>query len=334
MPGLKTIYGRDGIPITDVRAAVVRSSLLNSVGEAIFYIATSSTKCKREVLEFGNFLLVQHDSLPDWVGIIDTPRPWHHGYVEVHAFEPEYILQYRPVPLNSTISGTPGDKFTQLLAIANGQEDTLIRTGDVFIGGVSSVETISDTVFSQIRTLQRASGHDWVCTPNVDALGKLTVKMDWLEKAGVETDLEFSQGHNILHGDAPLEESGEIVNSIEAVSDGEVSVSVIYNDSESVAKNGLRRIRKSYSGITEASALLAAAKQDVDDSKEADVSTPLTVVDVGQTFANIRIGNVAKYRYSNVGFDGDILGQSRSVRIEGWRFDESVGTCELFSGAV
>jgi len=65
MPGLKTIYTRDGTPIADVKASAVRSSLLNSYGEAVFYIATTSIKCRKEIMNYGNYIVIQHDSLPD-----------------------------------------------------------------------------------------------------------------------------------------------------------------------------------------------------------------------------------------------------------------------------
>lgn len=336
MPGLKTIYSRDGTPITDVKASVVRSSLLNDIGEAIFYVATSSIKCRREVLEYGNYLYIQHDSLADWVGIIDTPRPWHHGYVEVHAFEVPYILQYRLTPLNSSLEGSPGEKFAKLLAIANGREDTLIRAGTVFTGGVSSQEIVSGSVYEHIKSIRQKANHDWICTPNIDAQGRLTIVMDWLEKAGVLTDLELSQGHNILYGDTPLEESGELINVVEAISDiqGGSPIFAVYQDDVMRQTIGLREMRATFSGITESAALSSNAKQMVDMKKLSDIATPLTAVNVGSTFLNIRNGNVASYKYTDVGFDGDGLGMSQFVKLMGYRFNESDGTCELFTGKV
>lgn len=334
MPGLKTIFSKDGTPITDIKASVIRSSLLGDIGEAVFFVDTSSVKCRREVLENGNILFIEHDSLPNWVGVIDTPRTWHHGYVEVHAFEMPYILQYRTTPLNGSITGTPGEKFVELLAIANSQEDTLIRAGNVFVGGVSFPEIVSDSVYSHIKSVKDASGNDWICTPNIDIQGKLTIVMDWFEKAGVTTDLELAQGYNILYGDTPLEESGEIVNSVLALSDAEKDLNVIYTDEDSRRTTGLRQIRMSFAGILDSDNLRAAAKQYVDENKYPKIATPLTVVNVGSSFSNIRNGNIAKYKYSDVGFDGDGLGQSQLIRIDGWRFDESLGTCEIFNRKV
>jgi len=331
MPGLKTIYSRDGTPITDIRATVVRSSLLNDFGEGVFNVATSSIKCRREVLEYGNFIVAQNDALDDWVGIIDTPRSWKAGFVEVHCFEVPYILQYRFAPLNTSLVGTPGVRFGNLLNYANQKEDTLIRPGIVTYEGTSITEVITDSVYSQLKKMQSENNHDWTCTPVITS-GKLNIIMNWLEKAGGLTDLELSQGHNVLYGDAPLEESGELINAIEALPDSQDGGQAYYYQEETAY--GLREARKTYSGYSDTTALFSAAKEDILKSREPAFATPLTVINVGNTFANIKLGNIVSYKYTNVGFDASGLGMSKFVRIEGFRFDENLETCELFTGKV
>jgi hypothetical protein len=331
MPGLKTIYARDGTPITDVRAAVVRSSLLNDIGEAVFRIDTRSSKCRRDVLEFGNYIYIQHDSLPDWVGIIDTPRTWSNGFVEVHAFEVPYILQYRLSPLNITISGAPGSKISQLLNFANAQEDTLIREGTIDQSGANTDEIINDSIYSHIKKIRENSNYESLFTPRVDDFGKLTIIMDWLPRVGVETDLEFAQGHNILYGDTPLEESGELINYVEGLSD-ELDTGVLSAVYKEETPYGLRAVRTVFSEVVDISTLTANANSMVQNKKEPDFSTALTAVNISNTFSNIRLGNIAKYKYTNVGFSDSALGMTRRVRIMGYRFDEAAGTCELFTG--
>lgn len=337
MGGLKTVYSRDGIPIADIRAAVIRSSLLNDIGEAIFNVPTRSTKCRRELLEFGNYLLVQHDEMPDWVGIIDTPRVWQNGQVEVHAYEVPFILKYRSMPPNSVVTGTPGEVFQQILGFANNEEMTLLRTGTLFLGGVPAPETLVDDAFSHIKGLSENYRHDWVCTPVVDTSGMLTVQMDWMDTAGIVTDLELAQGHNILYGDSPLEENGEILNKIQSMSNqqGENPMSVIEIHDESRNRFGLRSVKKEYiTNQSDGGALSSFALAALDRQHVPDIATPLTVVNRGSAFKSIRVGNIVKYRYTNVGFDGDGLGWSDYVRILGYRFDEAMRTVELQTGKV
>ena len=331
MPGRKTIYNHQGIPLTDIRAAVVRSWLLNTIGEAIFYLPVSGSKCRREFLEFGNFIVVEHDSLPDWVGMIDTPRIWHNGYVEVHAFDPAFLLQYRFPPLNSIMSGTPAQRAGQLLDWANGQYDTRIRMGYQAGEGVAVEETVSESIYTHLKRLSENNGHDWICSPSYDENGNLMVILDWYARAGIDTGFELTQGKNIIYGDAPLEESGELISYEEAISDPQEDgfATATYGEA---APYGLRAVRNLYSGQPDAGTLLSYATQTVQKQKTPAVSTPLTVVDTGSTFSHLRLGNVLQYKYTNVGFDISGLGAQDTVRINGLRYDEITGMCELFTG--
>ena len=334
MAGLKTIFSRNGTPLTDFRASASRSSLLNNIGEAVFSIATNSVKCKREYLEYGNYVLFRHGALGDWVGVIDTPRIWRNGYVEVHAYEVPFLLQYRIPPLNDVVDGSPGDRFEQLLRIANEQADTLLRPRSVAKTGAVTSEKVSESIYTHMRKISEANNYDWVCSPIIDGNGLLTVAIDWLERAGLVTDLELTQGKNILYGDTPLEESGELVSYAEAVSDPQNEDGSLSSSYSVDTGYGFRAVRTVYSGAQELAALDSYAKEVVQKNSSPSLSTPLTVVDFGSTFENIRLGNVVKYRYSNVGFTEAGLGTTNYLRVMGFRFDERLGTLELFTGKV
>jgi hypothetical protein len=201
-------------------------------------------------------------------------------------------------------------------------------------------------VYEHLKKIREANNHDWICTPKISAAGVLSISMDWLEVAGVMTDLELSQGQNTLYGDNPLEENGEIVNAVEAVGDasGDGAAPVkYYEDPESRQKYGLRMIRKNFSGITDAGTLLNSAKEFIESSKEANMSTPAIAIQrsipyatsyIDRTFSKIRLGNIAKKTNTDVGFSAGGLGSEKDVRIQGYRFDESAGTCELMLGKV
>ncbi len=331
MAGIKTLFSKSGTPLTDLRASVSRSSILNSFGDAVFNVVTTSSKCKREFLDYGNFIVVQHFSLPPWVGVIDTPRVWHSGYVEVHAYEPLFLLQYRFAPAGTTLTGTPGAKVVALLNYANQQGDTLIRAGNIALSGVSFDEVVSDDIAAQM--LKIAKEHDMylLFKPVIGSNGSLTIVMDFVDSVGFVTPVELKQGKNLQFGDIPFEESGELVNLIEGMTDGsDVVASYSYTEP---ASYGVRAKRIVYNGVID-SGLPDIVIKDVKNSKEPVFSTPLTVLDVGITFANVGLGNIMAYKYSSVGFDGNSLGVSKQIRIEGYRFNEQAGTCELMTRKV
>jgi hypothetical protein len=346
MGGLKRLFDRSGSPVTDFDATVVRSWLLNDIGEAIFLIPTSSIKCTEGNFKWGNYLYVEHDTLPDWVGVIDTPRPWGNGVMEVHAFEAASILKYRLPTLNSKVTGTPGTKVRALLETANGIEPTLIRAGTIMPDGVSSEETLTDTILAHLKKIQEASNMDWICTPVIDANGRLSITFDWLVSAGAVTDLELSQGNNVQYGSNPMEESGEVINYLEAMGEQTESTTLSYvcQDDPSIQKYGLRMARNTFTGITTLASLQITANEYLRKNKESTMSMPTIAVKrtvpyagaayTDKTFSKLRLGNVVLSTGTNVGFDATGLGASKQIRIEGMRYDEKTDTCEIMPGLV
>lgn len=336
MAGLKTIYSKDGNAMTDISAAITRSSLLNEIGEAVFYIPTDSPKCRAEYLNYGNFLYIQNDTLPDWVGMIDTPRLWHNGYVECHAYEVPYLLQYRLPLLNQVVEGTPGQKITAIINAANARVDTLLRVGSVYSGGIDSTEVLADTCYTEMKNISTRNSCEWLCTPNVDASGRLTVIIDILESGATPSDLELLQGYNIMYGETPLEESGELINSAEGVAtiEGETESSQITAQYYETASYGLREARVTFDGVTNVDTLLKNCTALVKEKISPSFGAPITAVNVGNTFSNIKLRNAAKYKYSNVGFTGGGLGTEMNIKINGYLFNEAVGTCELYTGKI
>lgn len=329
MPGLKTIHSKDGSPLTDIRASVQRSWLLKDIGQAVFSVAINSPKCLLEYLEYGNLLYIQHDTLPDWVGIIDTPRVWRNGYVEVYAYEPAMLLKYRYPPISYKFTGTPTEKFQMLIDAANTQSDTLMRVENNTVAGDATEEEYSASVYDHIKDLCAKYDAEWMTYPVITENRKLGIGIDFVPRVGVQTDMELAQGRNILYGDAPFEESGELINAIEAMTENsDAQITVV---SQSVdAPYGLRALRQSFAGVGSDS-LPAIAQNYLAKSKDPTIAAPMTVVDRGGLYSNLSIGNTMKYSYGKVGFSDGGLGVSRKVRIAGFRFNETNGTCELFT---
>ncbi|MBI3165168.1 MAG: hypothetical protein HYZ24_10835 [Chloroflexi bacterium] len=332
--GLKTIYDRNGAPLTDIRARCTRSSLLNDYGQATFEIGYDDPKYRLEYLEYGNYILIRHRNLPPWLGMIDTPRSRKRGYVQVTAYEVNLLLEYRFAPLNTVIEGTPGSKAVELLRLANAQEGTIIRPGAIFSGGVSTDQKANDSVLSHLRSLAKENGHDWTITPKEDVTGKVYAELNWLEKAGESTQLVLAQGINLTYGEVALEETGELINHVEAVVDVDASTEIgtqsqFYFEDTSYGK---RAVREVLNGSIDSAGLLTMAEQKVKANKKPQLSTPLGVADVNGEFSEIRLGNVATYKFPKVEFPDEMNLGVRSLRIIGYRFDERTNICELTVG--
>lgn len=333
--GLKTIYDRTGKPLTDIRARAVLSSLLNDYGECVFQIAYDDPKCNRRFLEYGNYILIRHGKLPPWLGVIDTPRTYRRGYVEVHAYELNLLLKYRFAPLNTSLSGSPGSKAVELLRLANQQGDTLIRPGYTYQGGGGTSQKFNGSILSHLSSLVDENGHDWTIVPKEDNTGTLYAELAWTEQAGVSTQLTLSQGVNVMYGDIPFEETGELTNLVEAVVDVDSSTEIgaqaeTYTEE---APYGVRAVRVVFDGSIESSGLYNLAREMVLSKKEASVSAPSGIVDINDAFSHIALGNTLTYKFPRVGFIEDLgIGLTTVVRITGYRYDELTNVCELTVG--
>lgn len=337
MIGLKTIYDKNGIPLTDIRTRCVFSSLLNDYGEAVFSISYDDAKCKRNYLEFGNYILVRNEKLPPWLGMIDTPRIWRNGYVEIHAFELNLLLKYRYAPLNTVIEGTPGVKAVELLRLANLQESTIIRPGYIYSGGATYSQKMNESVLAHLKSIAVDNGHEWLISPVEAPTGRMYAELSWHERAGVETGLTLSQGFNVAYGETPMEENGELVNHVETVVDPDSNTEAgaqTYSYSESTSY-GKRAVRLVLNGSIDSAGLETMARQRVSEKRNPSLSMPLGIMDVGDTFEKIALGNVVSYKLPLVGFANQIgFGTSKKVRILGYRFDELTKFCELTVGEV
>jgi hypothetical protein len=329
MGGLKTLYAKDGTPLADIRTSATRSWILKGVGEAVVYVPTSNTKCRQEYLEYGNYIVIKHDQLPDWVGVIDTPRVWHNGYVEVRAYEPAFLFNYRFAPLKWEYTGTPGEKIIALIDQANIPFDTLIRPGLISLNGDALKERMESRISVHIAGLCKRYAMEWRTYPLIDANQRLSILLDFAPQIGVETDAELIQGRNILFGDSPLEESGELINYMEGMADDGAGGIAVYPYSVPTLY-GLRMKREKFTGIT-VDALKTLTENAVESKKQPSISAPLTVANVGGLFGNINVGNTLKYIYKNIGFNNGSLGAEYRVRIAGFRYDEDNDTCELFT---
>lgn len=335
MPGLKRIFSRTGVPIADVRAAnTTFSSILNGVGEASFILSTSDPKCKRSILEYGNILLIEHDSLPPWVGVIDTPRSWQKGSVVVKAYEMTHLLKYRPTSQGTTISGSSGSVAGQLVTLANSYGDTMIRLGNMYQGPQLQIP-LGDMAYDVLIEIAKQSGNDWVIRPSVGSDGVLSVYMDWLSRAGNPTQLILSDGFNLISGENPYEESGEIINEIHAYNDqqDENPLFVVERDAYSVQAYGPRIKKETFTAADEAT-LRIAARNELSKTKQPAVAVPLTIVNKGSEFSLVRLGNQFTQVNASVGFSGEGLGQSLRLRIMGYRYEDSTQTCEIYAGGV
>lgn len=322
------IFSREGIELASFQASVNRSWSLGDEGRAQFTYATRKTDIvNKDILNFGNWLLVENSMLPAWVGVLDPPRNWNARTVTVSAYTPEHVFGWRRGPIEEKLTGSPGTIFEKLLYFANLHEVTILRAGNIYRGGKQMEETINPTKLNEdLQRIFERSGEEYQFRPVVNNK-RLTVYCDWLQSLGVDTGIILQEGKgggNIEASNNILVEDGDIVNDLLAVGDGETwssrpTANVL--DVTSQGMYGLRQATEEYSGVTGIQTLTDNGKEFVGTSKNPINAYKINALNVGQTFRYIAIGNRFTLKAQNVGFQASGAGMERTIRISAMSYN-------------
>ena len=328
------IYDKAGSPVADVRAGCIRSWRLNQYGEARFDISLNDHAAKLQFLEFGNFITVEHEGLPMWAGVIDPPRTWGRRAISCSAYSGEYLLTWRRSDVEVKLTGSAGDVYQQIIALANQPGYIRVAAGAIWTGGSEREETIQPTtnLYEEVKRVAKRAECDFDFTPDFDGQGRLVFKANWYERAGVDRMLALEEGWNIAVGDAPVEEQGKIINEVVGYGDGGTWANrpkVKVKDDTSIARYGLRQGSKSFGGATMTGTLTDNATAEVNASRNPRATYSITAIDKGDTLANIRLGDRLPVRFVTAGFNGDSFGLNAVIRIVGMAWDDSAGVLEI-----
>jgi len=323
------IFDREGFPVAEFRTTVQRSWAIGEEGRAVFSYPSRKTDIVNEqVLQFGNWLWVQNDTLPDWVGMIDVPRHWTARTVNVCAYTPERQFALRRGPIEDVLTGSSGTIFERLLQYVNLEETTVLRAGNIYRGGTQRQETINPTTLDKdLKRIQQRSGEEYQFRPATDVAGRLIVYCDWLDRLGIDSPVLLHEGRgggNIEATENIMIEDGPIINDTLGYGDGQTwkskpTTKVI--DPTSTGRYGLRQDSKGYSGVTTTQALIENSTSHIAQFKAPARSFEITALNVGETFQYINLGNRLKLRFQNIGFYNGTQGFETTVRILGMAYD-------------
>jgi hypothetical protein len=323
------IFKRDGSNIAEFRTSVDRSWVLSDEGRAQFSYATRITDVvNRDVLQFGNWLLVENDQLPAWVGVIDTPRQWTPRTVTVFAYTPERVFSWRRGENEITVKGSAGAIFERLLSYVNAAEGTIIQAGTIDKTGTNREETVNPTPLNNdLSRIQERSLEEYQWRPETDALGRLIVYADWMPRVGFDSSALLHEGRgggNVEGVSNILVEDDDIYNDVMGYGEGLTWASKpkqIVKVEQSISSYGLRQKSEYFQGVTSGQALLINTVKFVSDRNQPKRTFQLRALNVGETFKYIGIGNTLQLRFQNIGFYNGETGYDEKIRIIGMRYN-------------
>lgn len=322
------IYDRTGIAIAEFRTSVERSWVLADEGRAQFTYPSRKTQVVNpKVLNFGNWILIENNMMPEWIGVIDPPQEWDARNITVSAYSPEHVFGWRRGPVEETIKGSAGTIFANLISKINKAEATILQAGNIWRGGEQREETLNPTLLNEdLKRIQERSLEEYEFQANADKSGRLRVIGNWSQKIGKDTSVllhEGKGGGNIEVVGRIMVVDGVIVNDLLGYGEGATWKSkpmYIAKDKQSIGKYGLRQGSENFTNATQTSIKPNTIKR-LQEYHQLPNTFRINALNVGKTWSYIRMGNTFTLRLQNVGFGNATLGYETTIRIVGMLYD-------------
>jgi len=307
---------------------------LNDIGRVQFALAKTDAKVTEAILRFGNRVLIEFDNgLPDWGGVIDTPREWGLGMVTCNAYGGEQILGYRQTDKTRAFEGDAiGVIYQALLSEATAAKNTGITIGSIWHGGdTHALEYHYKNILAIIReTLCGSlSDYDYDVTGSLDS-GKIVLAANLYERKGyTKNNCVLIEGLNV--SDAKLVEQGQIINSWDLVGAGSDwgpdRPTAHAEDAASIGRYGLRQGQAIFNDIVDQNTLQSMADNLLSQSKDVHAMFDLSTVNISGPggFADYDVGDTVRLQLHSYGFGGfDGL-----ITIEAREYNPASGECRL-----
>lgn len=305
-----------------------RSWGINSIGECRFTLPINDRKNNETNFQFGNHLVVLNDDgLPPWSGRLETPRSWGNKTNKHFAVSHESFFRDRvgTYTLPYGLLQPAGVIFKQLIRIANEEEDTLIRAGDVFTGGQRCGTIISPIVplIDNIEKILKQSGHEYEIVPVV-ANNRLTLYGNWYAEQGVDTGSSLNDS-NCRIDENSLSENGPIYNKLIGVGkEQQIQNHHVAIDQRSRGRYGLRVAPYEVDAV-EAVAVEALTEQQLRAVAYPRRAFRATASKVGGLYYLLRKGNRMQFESTEAGYGlHGVIGTQATVRIYGMAYTDDL----------
>lgn len=333
-----TVFRNTGEKCAELEAVIPRSWVLNRAGQAQFTLPASGPYFRGDVLRYGNYLLVESDTVPTWGGVIVSPLGWSVGSCTFTAFSAEALLQGRWTVRADNLHGNPGEIFEQLIHMVNAHGGYPIRVGSVWKGGLSHVHKVrGEMAYDNLAELSDNTGGDWWVEP-VEEGGRLAFYAHWAQQRGLSTNFALHLDVNCeLPSGEILSRQGPIVNYIYAYGQGvnwKEAPHVDVRDDASIARYGLWQAFIQYA-VKDEAGLIEAATAEL--ARTSELFSPYSVValPVGDAYKYLRPGNFVDLILPGVGFNPDgTVGVATRARVTGMSYDETDGKMPVILAEV
>ncbi len=305
---------------------------LNDYGQARLVLPRSASSATERLLRPGNRMLIQmSNGLPDWGGLIDPPRRWRNGRIEVTGYSGERLLADRVTDRGRYFaSATAGNIFRALLneAVPVGVEIGQVWMGGSLHGPDYHYRGLHD-IFTKSLT-GRMEQADW----NVDARlvgGRIVFRANFYERRGRDHGRRLALIEGVNLAPADLNEQGTLVNEwfLAGAGSGWGADSRIYataRDENSIRRIGLRQRGDIRTDVSVQETLDNHARAALAESMAPrPVVDPLALDRPPARWGQYEVGDTIRLELYEVGFGG----YETSARIRAREYLPGRGVCSL-----
>jgi len=305
---------------------------LNQSGTATIRIKRGSAAFRRELLEPGARVYAEFDNgLPAWGGVLDLPRVWQSGLLEMRAHTIERLLKYQMSTKTRAFYGhVVGSIFSQILLEADQRAAIGIRMGRTWMGGALHYPRyhFRDAMWIINESIRKMENCDYRITPYLSN-NRILFRAELFELLGDDKrdQVLLVEGANVA--EAKLTEQGEIVNRVAVIGSGATwgEREVVWGVEEaSRRKYGLREKMLAPADVSQTATLNRYADNAIRENAYPHTLAVLAVANVKPAiFEDYDVGDIVRVQLPSYGFEG----YSAPMRIIARGFDPSSGRCEL-----
>jgi len=334
-----SIYSRAGLKLCELDTYFRRTWKLNEYGEGEFYLSVEDAKAVYDNLKFGNLVYAEHEKLPAWGGVIYTPREWKDfNQIKVNCYSAEYLLKFRSTPMVLKLENPPGLIYKGLIEnLYPTLEPLPVAVGSIWGGGDGQKITFNFAeIYESIRKLAEDTGYEFDLTPAIDQLGRLYFKANWYELKGITRQFRLYEDKHLELNSTPMVEQGDIATYVIGYGKGSTwSTKPIseLSDLSAINENGLvAKVIGFEDG--EKAQLPGNVRAQLDYLKYPRKSFDLNILDEGDAFYNVNVGDILPLELYSCGFTTGQLGYSGNARVMGMTYDEQSNKLEVVMNEV
>lgn len=278
-------------------------------------------------LQLGRMVLIEEPPLPAWAGVMDMP--WKVSPpVEITFYNAEYLLSLRSAERSVPVVGPMASVIGEMIHLANEQEPLYLALGST--GNVQDQQNIvieQSNIWDQMIELLEDTGYEMVLRPQRDTRNRLSIYADIGLGLGVNTGFLLHDGDNgnmkVIDGTV----DGGAINRVRGISgttsESEQLETDVFEDQNSQNIYRTRSEVVQFRNVSQLSALNQYTQNYLSNVSMPYLNLTVNVLDIGDAFANLRVGNRLIAHVSEIFLPGGRKGWKGTVRVLAMVFDET-----------